>query len=142
MLEKHPKLQFVGAHLGSLEWSLDELAKRLDRYPNMRVDLSRMSNLKLHTLQNWQKTHDFFLKYQDRFVYGTDQAINETAEADKLQKRVRQVWLSDWKFFVTDNKIELKGFGELKGLKLPKSVVDKIYFSNAERWLAAKPVGI
>ena len=142
MLEKHPKLQFVGAHLGSLEWSLDELAKRLDRYPNMRVDLSRMSNLKLHTLQNWQKTHDFFLKYQDRLVYGTDQAINETAEADKLQERVRQVWLSDWKFFVTDEKIELKGFGELKGLKLPKSVVDKIYFSNAERWLAAKPVGI
>ena len=56
MLEKHPDLKFVGAHLASLEWSLDELAKRLDKFPNMRVDLSRMSNLKLHTLKNRQKT--------------------------------------------------------------------------------------
>ena len=60
MLEKHPDLRFVGAHLASLEWSLDELAKRLDKFPNMSVDLSRMSNLKLHTLNNRKKIRDFF----------------------------------------------------------------------------------
>ena len=41
MLEKHPDLIFIGAHLGSIEWSLDELSKRLDKYPNMSVDLAR-----------------------------------------------------------------------------------------------------
>lgn len=48
MLEKHPDLRFIGAHLASLEWSLDEVSKRLDRYPNMAVDLARMSDLYVH----------------------------------------------------------------------------------------------
>jgi len=38
MLEKHPNLRVVGCHLGSLEYDTDELAKRLDRYPNFAVD--------------------------------------------------------------------------------------------------------
>src|SRR5690606_23324775 len=33
MLEKHPNLMFVGAHLGSLDWSVDALSERLDRFP-------------------------------------------------------------------------------------------------------------
>ena len=39
MLGKHPHLVFIGALLGSLEWSIDELAKRLDKFPNMHVKL-------------------------------------------------------------------------------------------------------
>jgi predicted TIM-barrel fold metal-dependent hydrolase len=136
MLKKHPKLQFIGAHLGSLEWSLDELSKRLDKYPNMRVDLSRMSNLQLHALRDWKKTRDFFIKYQDRLVYGTDQAINAAADPAKLEQRVQENWLEDWKFFATDEKLSLERFGELKGLKLPKQVIDKIYYNNALNWLS------
>src|SRR5688500_20289032 len=33
-LEKHADLRFVGAHLGSLAWNLDELGKRLDYCQN------------------------------------------------------------------------------------------------------------
>ena len=54
MLAKHPDMKFIGCHLGSLEWSLDELARRLDKYPNMAVDLSRFTNLHIHTMKNWQ----------------------------------------------------------------------------------------
>ncbi|MDB5285865.1 MAG: hypothetical protein JWR05_814 [Mucilaginibacter sp.] len=135
MLQKHPHLKFVGAHLGSLEWSLDELAKRLDKYPNMSVDLSRMSNLQLHTLKDREKTRNFFLKYQDRLVYGTDKAINATTKPEELAKTTHISWVNDWKFYATDELIALKGFGDLKGLKLPKKVIDKIYYLNAKKWL-------
>lgn len=137
MLKSHPKLRFVGAHLGSLEWSLDELAKRLDRYHNMRVDLSRMSNLKLHALNDWNKTRNFFIKYQDRLVYGSDRQVNPASDSSDLAKGIHDSWMRDWEFFVTDDTISLTGFGDLKGLKLPKDVVDKIYSKNAERWLSA-----
>jgi predicted TIM-barrel fold metal-dependent hydrolase len=140
MLKKHPRLQFVGAHMGSLEWSLDELAKRLDLYPNMRVDLSRMPFIQLHALQNWQKTHDFFVKYQDRLVYGTDRQVNVAKDAAAFEKNVHEDWLRDWKFFVTDDPFTLPKYGNLKGLKLPKEVVDKIYYKNAQKWLAAGAV--
>ena len=136
MLKKHPSLKFVGAHLGSLEWSLDELAKRFDMYPNMSVDLSRISNLKLHTLNDWEKTRDFFIKYQGRLVYGSDKSINASSNPAEFRKSIHDAWLRDWAFFATDEKIHLQGFGELRGLQLPKTVIDKIYLKNAERWLS------
>ena len=135
MLEKHPNLTFMGAHLGSLEWSLEELAKRLDKFPNMYVDLTRLSNLKLHTLNDRQKTREFFIKYQDRLIYGTDSAINDSKNPEESKKNIHDRWLSEWKFYVTDDKISLENFGELEGLKLPKAVIEKIYSQNALRLL-------
>lgn len=134
MLRKNPKLNFMGAHMGSLEWSLEELSKRLDRFPNMTVDLTRMPYLKLHAFNDYDKTRNFFIKYQDRLLYGTDSAINpsptEAGGSDIVDR-----WKDEWEFFVTDNPIPLEGYGTLKGLHLPKSVVDKIYLENALRFL-------
>lgn len=135
MLEKHPDLIFMAAHLASLEWSLDELAKRLDKFPNMYVDLSRMSNLKLHTFNNRQKTREFFIKYQDRLIYATDISVNASTNSAEFKKSIHDRWVREWKFYVTDEKISLKKYGELEGLKLPIDVVDKIYAKNALRIL-------
>ena len=144
MLEKHPDLVFIGAHLASLEWSVDELAKRLDKFPNMAVDMAeRISHLQYQAITNWQKVHDFFIKYQDRILYGTDLRINAmdivnnkiTAPAD-LKNHIHNVWLRHWKFFTAGDKMRVpKVDGEFKGLKLPKEVIDKIYRKNAEKWL-------
>ncbi len=141
MLEKHPNLTFMGAHLGSLEWSLDELAKRLDRYPNMHVDLTRLSNLKLHAFNDRQKTRDFFIKYQDRLIYGTDSQINTTENPTAFKKNIHDRWLREWKFYVTDEQINLKDYGDFKGLQLPTEVVDKIYAKNALRILGLQNWG-
>lgn len=138
MLTKYPKLRFTGAHLGSIEWDLDELAKRLDRFPNMWVDLSRMNYIQLHTLNNWQKTHDFFVKYQDRLIYATDRQVNATTDSSELKNRTHESWLKDWIFYATDSNINLNGRGELKGLKLPQQVIDKIYYTNAQNWLSGR----
>jgi len=136
MLEKHPDLKFIGCHLGSLEWSLDELAKRLDKFPNMAVDLSRMTNLQIHAKTNWQKTHDFFIKYQDRLIFGTDRTIEKTKNPSGLKKNIHDSWIRSWRFFTTDEMIVGSEVdGEFKGLKLPREVIDKIYRKNAEKWL-------
>jgi predicted TIM-barrel fold metal-dependent hydrolase len=136
MLEKHPDLRFIGCHLGSLEWSLEELANRLDKFPNMAVDLSRMANLHIHAMTDWQKTRDFFIKYQDRLVYGTDRSVNTTDNPAGMMNSVHNGWLNDWRFFTTDEIIEDSGVeGEVKGLKLPAGVIDNIYRRNAEKWL-------
>jgi predicted TIM-barrel fold metal-dependent hydrolase len=136
MLAKHPDMKFIGCHLGSLEWSLDELAKRLDRYPNMAVDLSRFTNLHIHARKDWQKTHDFFIKYQDRLIYGTDRSVNSTKNFEGTKKGIHDAWLSHWIFFATDQVINVpEAGGEVKGLHLPADVIDKIYYKNAVKWL-------
>ncbi|MCF8453911.1 MAG: amidohydrolase [Pedobacter sp.] len=142
MLEKHPDLVFIGAHLGSLEWSVDELAKRLDKFPNMSVDMAeRVSHLQYQALTEWKKVHDFFIKYQDRLVYGTDLRSSAMDIVNKrikdpagIKKHAHEVWMRHWKFFTNDQMMRVpKVEGEFKGLKLPRTVVDKIYRTNAEK---------
>lgn len=135
MLEKHPDLTFINAHLGSLEWSLDEVSKRLDRFQNMAVDLARMPNLYLHAKNDWQKTRDFFIKYQDRLVYATDVQVGNTTDPASLKKSAHDSRIRYWRFFATNEKMNESNVGEFKGLKLPREVVDKIYLTNALRWL-------
>jgi predicted TIM-barrel fold metal-dependent hydrolase len=137
MLEKHPDLIFIGAHLGSLEWSVDELAKRLDKFPNMAVDLAeRVAYLQYQAITNWQKVHDFVIKYQDRILYGTDIIVDGTTTPLKMKEHAHNLRLGDWTFFTTNEKIRnTQVDGEFKGLKLPREVIDKIYRKNAEKWL-------
>ena len=60
MLDRNPGIPFMGAHLASLEWSLDELGKFFDKYPNAVVDLgARMGYMQYHSAMNREKTRDF-----------------------------------------------------------------------------------
>jgi len=136
MLEKHPNIRFVGAHLGSLEWNVDELAKRLDKFPNMAVDMAeRISHFQYQAVTNWQKVHDFFIKYQDRLIYATDEGVRANANPAEVSKLAHENWLRHWKFFTSGEKMKVpKVEKEFNGLKLPKEIVDKIYLKNAEKW--------
>ncbi|MFD1140045.1 amidohydrolase family protein [Larkinella insperata] len=139
MIEKHPDLVVIGAHLASLEWSVDELAKRLDKYPNLAVDMaSRIMYLQHQATTDWQKVRHFLIKYQDRILYATDrgnwEGVYDSNEA--LNRELHDTWVSDWTFLVTDQVMTHRHVvGEFRGLKLPRSVVDKIYRKNAERWI-------
>ena len=141
VLEKHPNLMFVGAHMGSLEWSVDELAKRLDKFPNMAIDLAaRMGQVYYQTAENREKVRNFFIKYQDRILYATDLADSGKGDPKDLQQYIHETWMTDWRFFVTDDQMESDLINEeFRGLKLPKEVVDKIYLHNAQKWLNMFP---
>tara|TARA_R110002049_G_scaffold28018_5_gene96674 strand:- start:29187 stop:30275 length:1089 start_codon:yes stop_codon:yes gene_type:complete len=141
MLEKNPDLIFVGAHMGSLEWSVDELAKRLDKFPNMSVDLAaRIGQVFSQTIENREKVRDFFIKYQDRILYATDLADGGKNDPQILKKEMHETWLLDWQFFVTDDIMKSDRVNEeFRGLKLPRAVVDKIYNGNAKNWLKMFP---
>lgn len=135
-LERHPDMRFVGAHLGSLEWDVDELAKRLDKFPNMAVDMAaRISHLQHQTVLDREKVRNFMIKYQDRLVYGSDSGLSGTRDPEGAKSYLHNEWLSHWKYFVTDEVMTAPEVnGEFKGLQLPKEVVDKIYRLNAMEW--------
>src|SRR5690554_329844 len=136
VLEKYPNLKFIGTHLGSMEWSVDEIAKRLDKYPNMAVDLTaRISHLQYQSLTDRDKVQDFFVRYQDRIMYGTDLHVTEDANPDEVRENAHQTWMRDWQYLVTDDSLQNNLVnGKFKGLKLPKPIVDKIYYKNAGNW--------
>lgn len=135
MLEKHPDLKFMGAHLGSMEWSVDLLAEHFDRFPNMYVDMAeRVSHLQVQVQEDYQKVRDFFIKYQDRLIYGTDRGDRGEPDTKQFTERAHQEWRNHWKFFTTDEPVTSWMInGEVKGLKLPREVIEKIYYKNAEK---------
>ena len=136
LLEKHPDMRFVGAHLGSLEWDVDELAKRLDKFPNMAVDMAaRIPHLQHQTKLDREKVRQFLIKYQDRIIYATDSGIELDSNPENEKKSLHQTWLNDWKYFVSEEILSSPHVnGEFQGLKLPKTVIDKIYRENAIKW--------
>ena len=94
MLEKNRELTFIGAHLASLEWSLDEISAFLDNFPNASVDLAeRNSHLQVQSQKEKTKARDFFIKYQDRILYGTDFQELEDTDPSELKKYMNDVWI-------------------------------------------------
>ncbi|MEO8961502.1 MAG: amidohydrolase family protein [Ginsengibacter sp.] len=140
LLEKHPKLRFIGAHLTSLDWSVDEIAGRLEKFPNMAVEpAQRLGQLQYQSIENWQKVRDFFIKYQDRIMYGTDMEDNSSMTTAEVRSRAHELWLRDWRYFTTGDSLQSPYVNKkFKGLHLPKSVIDKIYYDNADKWYFRK----
>jgi len=136
LLKNNPDLRFIGCHLGSLEWNVDSLAVRLDKYPNMAVDMSaRICHLQFQSSQDRNRVRDFCIKYQDRLLYGTDVGYSGSSDPERFKKTMHETWLDDWKYFTSDeDMISDKFMEKFTGLKLPKEVIDKIYGGNAIWW--------
>lgn len=133
MLKKHPKMKYVGLHLFSMEWSLNEVAKRLDLFPNSKTDLAeRICHVQYQAMHNYEEVRDFFINYQDRVIYGTDVIDDGSFTKEELSNHFQQLWEFHWNFFATNQILTAPEFdGEFRGLDLPAEVVDKIFYYNA-----------
>jgi len=133
LLAENPKLRVVGAHLGSMETDVDEIAKRFDRYPNFAVDTAaRMEYLMLAPRE---KVRNFLIQYQDRVVYGTDLEFLANETTPDALKDWQDTYARDWKFLATDQTLQLRG-REIQGLKLPEPILRRIYHDNAVHWIS------
>ncbi len=135
MLEKNKELRFMGAHLASLEWSVDELEKFLERFPKAVVDMAaRMGQVQHQSQRDREKVRNFFIKYQDRVLYATDLTHSPGADAGQFKQEVHEKWLTDWKYLNTAEMMSAPEVdGEFQGLALPQKVIDKMYRINSEK---------
>jgi predicted TIM-barrel fold metal-dependent hydrolase len=135
LLAKHPHLQFVGVHMASLEWDVDRLAAFLDAHPGVTVDLAaRIGQVQYQSQRDRERVRRFFIKYQDRLMYGTDLAQSSEQPDAGFVADLDTVWRRDWRYFNTADKLTVPELeAPVAGLALPKQVVDKLYRRNAER---------
>ena len=136
MLNKHPDMHFMGAHLASIEWSVDQLAAFLDQYPNAVVDLAaRMGQVQYQSKLDREKVRNFFINYQDRILYATDLTQSPDSDAEVFKQQAHSKWLEDWQYLVTEQELTVPEVdGVIQGLALPKEAVDKIYALNAQKF--------
>jgi predicted TIM-barrel fold metal-dependent hydrolase len=132
------KLKFVGAHLGSIEWSVEKLARFLDTYPHAVVDLAaRMTNVQAQSSEHYDAVREFFVRYQDRILYATDLTQSADAAPAEIAQEAATVWRNDWKYLATAETQHVEDLKrDVKGLALPRAVIDKIYYTNAQTTFA------
>ncbi len=137
ILEKHPTLTVVGAHLGSLEHDLEGLAARFDRYPNFHIECSaRTRNLTRHPSE---KVRAFLIKYQDRVLYGVDASwkpfLGRPATPAARQGHINRLELqyrADYDYYAGRGEMTYNN-RKVQALALPRSVLEKFYHGNAQR---------
>ena len=138
LVAENPKLRVVGAHLGSMEADVNQIAARLERYPNFAVDTA--ARVPYFMLQPRDKVRAFLIKYQDRVLYATDLVTMPKDDAEKAVAEWSSTYERDWKFFSTNQTVDYKGHS-YQGLALPEPVLRKIFHENAVHWfpgIAAK----
>ncbi len=132
VLANNPKLRMVGVHLGSMERDLDNIASHLDKYPNFAIDTAaRMEYL---MLMPPEKVSAFLIKYQDRVLYGTDLDLHPDANVADALTEWQSTYARDWKFLATSETLTVEG-KQVRGLNLPQPVLQKIFRTNAIRWI-------
>jgi predicted TIM-barrel fold metal-dependent hydrolase len=136
----HPQLKFVGAHMASLEYDVGVLAAFLDRYPNATVDLAaRMSQVQYQSIRDRDKLRNFFIRYQDRLLYGTDLTQGPDSDPVAFKAEAHAYWVSDWRYLATGESQRIDMLeADVPGLALPREVIDKIYYRNAVREFGLK----
>ncbi|HQG45913.1 MAG TPA: amidohydrolase family protein, partial [bacterium] len=123
VIARHPETIFIGAHFGNLPEELETVAQWLDAYPNFYVDIdARISELGRQPYS----ARRFFIKYQDRILFGTDTPCN--AEAYRLYFRFLE---TDDEYIDPTPAHKLQGRWMIYGLYLPDEVLEKIYNKNA-----------
>lgn len=134
----HPQLPMVGAHLASLEWNVDRLGEFLDRFPDATVDLAaRMAQLQHQSVRDHARVRAFFIRYQDRLLYGTDLTQDPASDPAEFRAQAAQVWRSDWRYLATGESQRIDTIdADVPGLALPREVIDKVYYRNAVRVFA------
>jgi len=131
LLQLHPNLKVVGAHLGSMEVDVDQIAQRFDKYSNFAVDTAARVNYLM--MQNPEKVRAFLIKYQDRVLYGTDNVLYPPDKTEAVLKEWADRYERDWKYFSGEADVAFEQ-GTTKGLHLPKDVLRKLYHDNAVKW--------
>ena len=125
VIARHPKTTFINTHFGNNAEDLASVADKLDKYPNMYVDIdARISELGRQPYSS----RKFFLKYQDRILFGTDTTPNRAAY--RIYYRFLE---TDDENFDPSASHHRQGFWNIYGIFLPDSVLEKVYRKNAER---------
>jgi len=76
----------------------------------------------------------FFIKYQDRIMFGTD----TTPRRDAFRIYYRSLETED-EYFDCSASHHRQGFWNIYGIFLPRDVLEKVYFKNAERLFRLPP---
>ena len=137
VLERYPDLKIIFAHFYFLSADLPRATRFLEEHPNVHFDLAPGVEMLYNISRNPEAGREFFIHHADRIVFGTDLWSGIGNEQGILRAGLVFRWLeTDDEFRVPDGADFLLGppeDGIVRGLRLPKLILDAIYRGNLAR---------
>ena len=131
LLRAHPHTNFILPHVANYPEDLDYVGRLLDENPNVCIDFSaRMDELGRQPYS----AREFFIRYQDRIVFGTDMPAGVPTSQAMYRCYFRFLETFDEYFFPPDYDATFeRRRWPICGLGLPRDVLAKVYYRNALR---------
>ncbi|MGC9523746.1 MAG: amidohydrolase family protein [Anaerolineae bacterium] len=134
ILARHPTLHIIFAHFYFLSADLDRAARFFDAHPTVRFDLTPGIEMLYNMSRDVEATREFFTRYADRIVYGTDISSRQTVDEARLRAGIVFRWLETNDVFhvpeAADFLLGQPEDGVIRGLRLPDEVLTRIYHDN------------
>ncbi len=133
ILRRHPRLKITFAHFYFLSAQLERAARFLDAHPTVCFDLAPHVGMYHDFARRPEAARAFFLRYQERIIYGTDLDTRPLERGEAGRRFMRFIpWLVRSCLEVAGPFTAPDGTA-FHGLGLPRGVLEKIYHANFER---------
>jgi len=149
VLARNPTLKVIFAHFYFLSAQLRRAAALLDRYPNVNLDICPGVEMLHNFTANYDRARNFFVKYQDRIIYGTDSGASAMLGGEPhidMEVGLGRNWmvrhyLEQGETFPVppDPLMTPDDRPALQGMALPPEVLSKIYVGNFQRLAGPAP---
>lgn len=126
MLQKHPTLRVTFAHFFFLSGDLARAQALLDRYPNVRFDVTPGGEMYAGFSENREESRAFFERNIGRIQFGTDSVAANGAECAGAEAHAQKKTANMRRFFETDDEFDTS-CGRLRGLALSKGALEALY---------------
>lgn len=131
VLGKHPNLCVALAHFGFYSTDLNRADALMQKHPNLMMDATPALNIYDELSRTPERTREFFLKYHDRILFGTDAENLLVGEALDLNERKTALLQA---FYEGDKPFTL-GRHSVVGMHFDKDLLEEIYYYNALRFM-------
>jgi len=131
LIRQHPNTTFILPHFANYAENIPYVSNLLDENPNVYIDFSaRLDELGRQPYS----TKDFFIKHQDRIIFGADMPANLECSAEMYRTYFRFLETYDESFYSPDYDGTFdRTRWPICGIGLPKDVLEKIYYKNILR---------
>jgi predicted TIM-barrel fold metal-dependent hydrolase len=139
VLRRFPRLKLTLAHFGFLSADPEKAAQFLDRHPSVALDVTPGTEMYDNFTLQPQAWRSFFMRYQDRILFGTDNGYDAGGSLEEFSQRTARHVACIRRFLETKDSFSAWGRQDLHGLQLDREVLAKIYAGNFARRVAAAP---
>lgn len=128
LIRRHPDTTFILPHFANAPENISYVSELLENNPNVFIDFSaRLDELGRQPYSS----REFFIKHQDRIIFGTDMPANTESSVQMYRTYFRFLETYDESFYSPDydGTFDMARW-PICGIGLPQEVLEKIYFKN------------